>query len=665
MEKYQFFEKLVLPVYNFRYQSKKYNCITESNTFEEIERNDLNSFSGMGREQWLQSAEYLLRGIFKYVKDIEKPLFFPKQKGKSYPKIIKGSKKVAYLEGLCRTLFIAGPVLNENSDLIIDGISVANYYRNQLSNLVNPSSPIFIPDRDVNFPSQALVEFGGLAISFLLNKNVLWKPLSQEVKDKLALKMLSYGEGPYVDNNWKYFCVFILTFLKSEGYQVDDNQLGSLLKKILNDYSGDGWYLDDSYDYYSMWGYQLYAVIWSIYYGEKQYPEIAGLLKKNFEEMLSFYPYLFARDGKMLMWGRSITYRYGAIAPLLFSAWIDSPFVNHGWFRRLSSGALGQFLGNTAFLKQSIPTLGFYGAFEPCIQGYSCRASSFWLGKAYLGLVNSPINTFWNQPENCGPWEGYEKDKCYSYYSEAAKIMVTHYPEIGETEIRTCTPRSVLKAADYMRNENYNRLSYHTALPWQADIEQGYVAMNYLLKESDKDWEPLRQYEHISYEEGIFRRQVKLEKYIDTIINLVDIPLSNGVLRVDKVISSNEKQIRLGHYALPEKSHRIREAIVSTPYGPGRNLDNGHLQLLAIPVSGWNDIITVSCTGVHPESYKSTIINLLSTVQQEKILVTLLLFKESGTDWKEEEFDIIEKMEVKVDGFEVKVKNKRLLNWNW
>jgi len=664
MDKYQFCERLVLPVYNLRYQSKRYR-IAASNIFEVKEQSEENPYTGMNHEKWLESAEYLLNGVFKYVQRIEDPLIFPKQKGKSYPKIFKGRKKIAYVEGLCRSLFIAIPVLNEKPDLILNGIPVAEYYQKQLTSLVNSSSATFVPDRKVEFPSQPLVEFGCLAISFFLSKDILWNPLTQEIKDKLALKMLSYGEGPYVDNNWKYFGVFILSFLKSEGYQVDEDRLELLLTKILDDYSGDGWYLDDSYDYYSMWGYQLYAAIWSKYYGEKYYSEVAERLKNNFKEMLSFYPYLFAQDGKMLMWGRSITYRFGAVAPLLFSSWSGSIEVNYGWLRRISSGALLKFLGNATFLRHGIPTLGFYGPFEPCIQGYSCRASSFWLGKAYLGLTESRNNLFWGQRENNGPWEHYDKHKSYSYFSNASKIAVTHYAGIGETEIRTCTPRKINSVAVYMRNENYNRLSYHTSFPWQSDTKQGTVAMNYLIKESNKVWEPLRQYEFISYEEGMLRRRVKLDTYADTVFDLVDIPLSNGTLRVDRITVAHEKQIRFGHYALPEKSGSIRNVMVQTNYGTGKSLDNGKFQLLAVPVSGWKDIYIVPAKNIHPEAKKSAVLNLSSTVQNEVILISLLLFKKSGEEWKKEEYNVIEKLEIEMSEIKIKLRDNRRLNWKW
>ena len=58
------------------------------------------------------------------------------------------------------------------------------------------------------------------------------------------------------------------------------------------------------------------------------------------------------------------------------------------------------------FLKDNIPTLGFYSAFESAVQSYSCRGSAFWMGKALLVPENNP---FWNATENEGTWENVYK----------------------------------------------------------------------------------------------------------------------------------------------------------------------------------------------------------------------------------------------------------------
>jgi hypothetical protein len=47
------------------------------------------------------------------------------------------------------------------------------------------------------------------------------------------------------------------------------------MKKFLDlslaDYRGEGWYIDNSsYDYYSMWAYQMYGLLWSEYFGKEK-----------------------------------------------------------------------------------------------------------------------------------------------------------------------------------------------------------------------------------------------------------------------------------------------------------------------------------------------------------------------------------------------------------
>jgi hypothetical protein len=70
---------------------------------------------------------------------------------------------------------------------------------------------------------------------------------------------------------------------------------------------------------------------------------------------------MFGRDGKIQMWGRSITYRMGAAIPLALTGLLNSPDIDYGWMRRICSGAILQFLQNPNFIaKDGLPNLGFY-----------------------------------------------------------------------------------------------------------------------------------------------------------------------------------------------------------------------------------------------------------------------------------------------------------------
>ena len=111
-------------------------------------------YTGLDRQGWIDVAEWLLDGAFTYIRNIDDPMYFPKQFDKTYPNN-EGQVPTAKLEGFCRTLFLAAPLLKENPDLTLNGIKVADYYRHQLLNLINPNSPSYIKHRAHNGgPSQ-------------------------------------------------------------------------------------------------------------------------------------------------------------------------------------------------------------------------------------------------------------------------------------------------------------------------------------------------------------------------------------------------------------------------------------------------------------------------------------------------------------------------------
>ena len=74
-----------------------------------------------------------------------------------------------------------------------------------------------------------------------------------------------------------------------------------------------------------------------------------------------------------------------------------------------------------------------------------------------------------------------------------------------------------------------------------------------------EEWEVLRLYTFRSFEDGIYRRDAVLETDSTVNYQLADIPLPNGILRVDKVLVPDSTEICLGHYSLPSLDAEIRE----------------------------------------------------------------------------------------------------------
>ena len=587
-------------------------------------------YTGMTRQHWIQAGEYLLQGAFNYIHTLDDQMYFPKQLDKTYPNN-DGQVPVAKLEGLARTLCVAAPLLKDNPDLVMNGIKVADYYRHQLVNLSNPKSKSYIPHRKGG-PSQTLLELGSLAISMKAAQAILWDPLTKSQKDSLAATMLSYGEGPTIGSNWMFFNMYILSFMKDQGYVENDDYLESNLKKLLARYRGEGWYNDaPAYDYYSAWAYQTYGPIWAEMFGKKQYPQLAQQFLANQHDMVANYPYMFSRDGKMNMWGRSICYRFASVAPLALLEYDQSGEVNYGWIRRIASSTLLQFLERPEFLEDGVPTMGFYEPFAPAVQIYSWRGSVDWCGKAFLSVLLPEDAEFWTAKENTGPWEKeLKKGNVYNQFQPGTNLLITNYPNSGASEMRSWCHETVAKDWQKFRStENYNKLAYNTEFPWMADGNNGEISMNYGTKNKKGEWEVLRLYTFQSFKDGIYRRDAVLETDSTVKYQLADIPLPNGILRVDKVSVSEPTEICLGHYSLPRLNTNIQETSRKVDRQEVPVLSNGEYELAMIPLAGWNKVYTMYPEGLHPVSNQCGLIMTSDKLTDSKIYVMLQLWKKN------------------------------------
>lgn len=624
-----------------------------------LDRPDYNKspLTGMMREHWFDAAEYLLNGAFSYIQTLDDPMKFPRQSKRAYPRDGKPNN-VEILEGYCRTLFMAAPLLKDNPGLILNNIKVADYYRHNLLNLLNTQSPVYREPRGNGGPSQTLVEFGALAISLSIIPEILWEPLTKEEQDAIAALLLSYGDGPTIGSNWRFFNIFILSFFKDKGYEVNDERMLKYLDEALAAYRGCGWYNDSpAYDYYSMWAFQMYGPLWAHLYGNKYYPDYAQRFMKNLSDLVDNYPYMFSEEGKMNMWGRSIPYRFASVIPLAFTGYLNDAAINYGWMRRIASGTMLQFLQNPDMMEDGIPSLGYYGLFEPAVQIYSCRGSVFWMGKAFLALLLPEDNPFWTAKENNGPWEKeLKRNNIYNKFQEGSNLLITNYPNSGASEMRSWCHESVANDWQQFRSsENYNKLAYNTEFPWLADGKNGEISMNYGVRNANNEWEVLRLYTFRGFENGIYRRDAVLETNKEIKFQLADIPLPNGILRVDRITSPSKTDFQLGHYSLPELDRTIQCEVKKV----GRNqvciIDNGHYQLAMIALNGWDSQDFVHAENLHPVGKKSTHIAAKATIERQQIVVTLQLWKKGSDRFSESELSPVKDIKISEDSNTVSV----------
>jgi hypothetical protein len=241
---------------------------------------------------------------------------------------------------------------------------------------------------------------------------------------------------------------------------------------------------------------------------------------------------------------------------------------------------------------------------------------------------------------------------------------LTDYSQIGASEIRAwCNVPLKNNTEKFRGSENYNRLSYNSAFPWQADGPNGEVAMNYVFRNAKKEWEPLRIFTFRKFENGVYYRDAVLESNPHLNLKLADIPMDQGILRIDLNTSSDTAELRLGHYALPQKNGPITEKTLKVNGCLVRIIDNGIYQLALVALKNWGSMETLSTNDLHPESTYSKLLEIadyyLPNAKGPKLCATLMLWKKSGQKWSKSELMPVLKIVYKASTKTVEVQYKK------
>lgn len=637
---------------------------------------ELSPYTGMTRESWLEAAHYLLEGIFGNIEHEEAPVIvkrceteitYPHLKAKTEIQFVE--KKAEIFEGLARSFLIAAPLIQNEPDAVVCGYSLKNYYKKQILYSCTKGHSSYIgtyedlqdwtnhedPDRAF----QQTVETCALVIGLWISRKEIWDTYTKSEKDQIAALLESYAHANTVPQNWRLFNMLDMAFLYMEGYAIEEDIMLEHAQAILNYYVGDGWYRDGhSFDYYSCWAFNVYAPIWNQWYGYEHMPQIAKKFEKNSNALMKTYADFFDRDGFTNMWGRSNIYRNAATSAFDGNFFLNNPVMNPGLARRISSGSLLQFLTREDFLENGVPTLGFYGQFSPLVQGYSCAESALWLGKAFLCLHLPKDHAFWTEKENNGTWEILEKRGVKETVLDGPGLCFTNHEANGETILRT---GKVLKDKhDIHGMWNYSKLCFNTKYPWEAspcrdgkvvrDIEsQAYVLKDIKTGELQKAnvtfWHGVK--EGVLYRRQFFDYNIQNEAMWIQAMNLADIPVENGILRVDKHrLFRRPVEFTLGAYGFPDNGTRIEKREKDGAKAMilrGRDF-TGHEKQLAMTIyRGWEELDYIESKGSNPDSENSIVVYAKTVLKKQYgghepyLLISQVITKESQEDFTDEE----------------------------
>ncbi|MEU9624810.1 DUF2264 domain-containing protein [Streptomyces sp. NPDC087228] len=249
--------------------------------------------------------------------------------------------------------------------------------------------------------SQQMVEAASVAVALHETRPWIWDRLDARVQERVVDWFSGFVGGRTWDNNWRLFQVVSEQFLASVGAPYSREDIETNLDRIEDWYVGDGWYTDGdgrNFDYYIGWAMHLYPLLWSRIAG----PDDGGrseVYRQRLRRFLADYPHFFGSDGAPVHQGRSLTYRFAALAPVWMGALADCSPLAPGLTRRLASGTMRHFAERGVPDERGLLTLGWYDTFLPSTQPYSGPASPYWASKGFLGLLLPADHPVWTERE--------------------------------------------------------------------------------------------------------------------------------------------------------------------------------------------------------------------------------------------------------------------------
>lgn len=513
--------------------------------------------TGLVRRHWLSAAHELLDRYFAHIDPQTGLFFFPGPNSDGEPAVPVGSAAEIppgrRFEAFTRVFLLAAPVLDNTTEtLVLHGRDVRQYFAEQFERFCDPSSPDYAEIAPTGKSPYQLVQWSAIVLALLLNDEIVFGDLNAR-QQTLALDHLSQAAHHRTNaHNWRYFNLLAYLFLHRHERPVDAEMERDHLLGILSWDAGNGWYRDGGeFDYYNAWAFQSYAPVWLHYNENPNYRDIEEVLRRRFALFMETYPRFFSRHGHSLLWGRSSLYRFAASTPFVTAQLLPDPVIDGGFARRIASGNLIQFLAREDVFVDGVPNTGFYGSFEPARQRYS-RATSFgWMHKLFAALSLPQNSPFWTNKEHDGFWTDLGTDTCITSLDGPGLTLVNH-GRSGSTVLVPGKTRGFGK-------EPYTRLAYHSELLWEADADEGASAAAYSVVNREEPGAPVLctlAYRYVGFSEGVLYRQAVVggeDPHFSeqALVDLAEVHLPDGVLRVDRIRVPFPYELRLGSWGVP------------------------------------------------------------------------------------------------------------------
>lgn len=362
-------------------------------------------YTGWTRTHWTAAADRLLSGVRPYASVGNALIDLPG----AHPSV--SGRWCDGLEGFARTFLLAAFRLGAEKPVAHGRLAqLADTYARGLANGTDPGAADRWPT--LREKGQAKVECASIALALHLTREWIWDRLHDDVRARTVEWMSPMVGADTPPNNWVWFRCVTEAFLRSVGGPWAPADIDDAIARTESWYVADGWYSDGdfgsglrNFDHYNGWAMLFYP----LWYCTISAADAGPGLRERYADRLSRYladaQYLVGADGAPLFHGRSLTYRFAALAPFWTGAVFDATPLAPGLTRRIGSGMLRHFLDSGAVDEHGLLPPGWHGSFPAIRQTYSGAGSPYWASKGFAGLLLPADHPVWTAVEEPLPVE--------------------------------------------------------------------------------------------------------------------------------------------------------------------------------------------------------------------------------------------------------------------
>jgi hypothetical protein len=345
-------------------------------------------------------------------------------------------------------------------------INLETLMRQALLDGTNPSNP-YTYWGNIGHLDQRIVESADIAVALWMSRERLFNKMTAEEQAQVITWLAQVdGKGTYTDN-WILFTAMAQAVRHHLGFPAPIDDLDNRLMQINEFYRGDGWYVDgptDEFELYNAWMFGWHYLLWSWIDGDRR-PDHRRFVLDRGRSFIHGFLHFFGTNGSYPAWGRSIVYRFGALAPFAVGHFLKIAPDDPGLLRRVSSGCIRYFYDRGLFDPENhFVRQGYHGDFPPAGEAYISPGSPYWCCHGLFALTFDRDDPFWTASESPLPVERED----FELVLPAPGFVLSGRKNTGQVLLLNSRSGQEHDAPRHNYTSKYGKLAYSTHMPFNV-----------------------------------------------------------------------------------------------------------------------------------------------------------------------------------------------------